>query len=348
MVRKESINTSMRYLLLISYIICLLMGTSSICETQLITKSPEARLTESGIPSAPILLSPSNGTNSEDNTPTFTWTEAIGAIAFTLQIDNNSLFNSDNLLVFENITDTSYTMPTAMNYGRWYWRVQARNASGTSEFSETWQYVIIPAHTTDTNEGFMTLILVAMIVVSIFVIISIGLWFHEKKSTQGILSKSRRLYSSIVLSGILILIGALAPYAMLFQPYPDPDSPNLVYMINFVALFWEYLASVDTVGFSLVSVYVLFFSLIVFVFQLIFVYSVYEYLQNKSTVFRVLGTWLISQIPIIFISLPQYLSGGYPGLFFYSGPTFITLITGLIIIRVFGSKEKEIWTEPQE
>ena len=320
---------------------------SSICGTQLITTSPEARLTESGIPNAPILISPSNGTNSEDNTPTFTWTEVIGAIAYTLQIDNNSLFNSDNLVVFENITKTSFTIPTVMNHGRWYWRVQARNASGISEFSEIWQYLIIPALTINTSEGLTTLVIVAMVVVS-FITILLGLWIHRRRSTQGILSNSRRQYSSTALSGLLVLISVLAPYAMLFQPYPDPHSPNMIYMINFVALFWEYLASAETAGFSIVSVYVLFFSLIIFVFQLVFVYSVYEYLQNRSTVLRVLGAWLISQIPVIFISLPRYLFGAYPGLFFYSGPTFITLIAGLIIIRIFGPKEREIWSGPQE
>ena len=347
MFRKKSILV-MLVLFFFLYENGVVLSESLICGTQLITNSPKVTLTESGIPNAPILISPSNGTNSEDNTPTFTWTEVIGAIAYTLQIDNNSLFNSDNLVVFENITKTSFTIPTAMNHGRWYWRVQARNASGVSEFSEIWQYLIIPALTINTSEGLTTLVLVATIVVSIFVIISIGLWFRKKKSAQGILSNSRRPYSSTVLSGLLVLISALAPYAMLFQPYPDPHSPNLVYMINFVALFWEYLATADTAGFSFVSVYVLFFSLVIFVFQLVFVYSVYEYLQNRSTVLRTLGAWLISQIPIIFIGLPRYLFGVYPGLFFYSGPTFITLIAGLIIIRIFGPKEKEIWTEPQE
>jgi hypothetical protein len=333
------------------FLFIMLVSNTCVCELQTEASdfnyhSPLLENTISDIPSTPNLLSPSNGTHSEDHSPTFSWSEILEATSYTLQIDNNSEFSSDSILVFENINDTSYTLSSEIEDGRWYWRVSAQNASGSGAFSEVWQVVIIPSRTVVTDAT--SLILAAMAIFLFIFTIILGQWFRTRKMVQGTQSKDGTLLEPRMLSGILAIIGIVTPYAMMYQSFTDPNTSELYLTINFVSTIWTYLGSADSTVFTIVSDYVAVFSLLVFVFQMIFVYSVYEYLMSKIALLRVLGAWIISQLPIIFISMPRYFSGAYPGSFFYSGPTFITLVVGYIIIRFYSPNENEIWMDTPE
>jgi hypothetical protein len=81
--------------------------------------------------STPSLVSPEDGTNTNDNTPTFVWTSVAGANSYLLQLDTVATFDSPNLC---NVTipgaTTSYTPVSPLTDGTWYWRVAANDSEG--------------------------------------------------------------------------------------------------------------------------------------------------------------------------------------------------------------------------
>ena len=84
-------------------------------------------------PSAPVLLSPSNGLTGVSRTPTFQWSASSGTapITYTLQVSTNSIFNS--MVVNQpGLSATSYTLTTSLfSSTLYYWRVQAINSYGS-------------------------------------------------------------------------------------------------------------------------------------------------------------------------------------------------------------------------
>lgn len=81
----------------------------------------------------PLLLSPENAFNSNDNTPTFSWENLQPVDAFELQVDNNPDFSSPEVSVV--IAENSYT-PSALQDNLYYWRVRCRRAGAFSPWSE--------------------------------------------------------------------------------------------------------------------------------------------------------------------------------------------------------------------
>jgi hypothetical protein len=73
---------------------------------------------------APSLASPSDGANTNDNTPDFSWSSVTGAATYLLQLDTVSSFDSINL---QNNSPVSspYTPMSPLADGTWYWRVGA-------------------------------------------------------------------------------------------------------------------------------------------------------------------------------------------------------------------------------
>jgi nitrogen fixation protein FixH len=104
---------------------------------------------DTAAPNQPTLNSPSTGTNTNVNTPTFAWSAATdpspssGIASYTLQLDTSSSFNSGNLRTITGITGTSYTAASALTDGTWYWRVNATDKAGnTGSYSSYWTIVI--------------------------------------------------------------------------------------------------------------------------------------------------------------------------------------------------------------
>jgi parallel beta-helix repeat protein len=82
-------------------------------------------------PPAPTLLSPANGENLNDNTPTLDWNPVDDAslpVLYRCYVDNNSDFSSvEHDLGW--ISATEYTTP-ALAEGTWYWKVGAKDNAG--------------------------------------------------------------------------------------------------------------------------------------------------------------------------------------------------------------------------
>ncbi|MCL4237456.1 MAG: M6 family metalloprotease domain-containing protein [Anaerolineae bacterium] len=89
----------------------------------------------------PLLLSPANGTPTNDNTPTFTWGAVTGATSYRIQVSKNAAFSST--VVNSTKSGTTHTPGTALADGLYYWRVQARSASGIwGSWSAVWTVTV--------------------------------------------------------------------------------------------------------------------------------------------------------------------------------------------------------------
>jgi len=90
-------------------------------------------------PNLPILLSPNNGALGLDTALTFLWEKTIGADSYNLQLSIDSTFNSIYMDVL-NILDSSKQISGMEYLKKYYWRVNSKNISGTSNWSATWNF----------------------------------------------------------------------------------------------------------------------------------------------------------------------------------------------------------------
>jgi len=110
---------------------------------------------------APTLTSPSDGSITTDNTPTFTWTSVNGTSFYDFQLASDNDFTSDVLTV-KDLSTTSYTLVDPLTSGEWYWRVRAGdNSTHVGLWSQTHWFtaqanpentiVIVILHTNDLH-----------------------------------------------------------------------------------------------------------------------------------------------------------------------------------------------------
>jgi|GEM_PF-2374270 len=90
-----------------------------------------------GIPPAPALTSPADGSEDQPTSITFEWGESAGAETYQLQVATVDDFSS----TFANVTDiqnTEYEITGLDNDRTYYWRVRAKNEFGEGEWSQVW------------------------------------------------------------------------------------------------------------------------------------------------------------------------------------------------------------------
>ncbi|MHC1738937.1 MAG: T9SS type A sorting domain-containing protein [Ignavibacteriaceae bacterium] len=91
-------------------------------------------------PDAPTLVSPLNNATGQSTTPTLTWNSSATATSYRLMIATDNGF-TDVIFNDSTITDTAKTLVTALqNNKTYYWKVNAKNGSGTSSYSTTWNF----------------------------------------------------------------------------------------------------------------------------------------------------------------------------------------------------------------
>lgn len=92
-----------------------------------------------GPPSAPTLLSPVNGSSSVARNAVLSWNASAGATSYRVQVSTSSTFST---LAYDNaaVTGTSVTTSLLGSRVRYFWRVSASNANGTSAYSTVWQF----------------------------------------------------------------------------------------------------------------------------------------------------------------------------------------------------------------
>lgn len=90
-------------------------------------------------PNAPLLTSPVNGATGVAEEPTLTWNASAGAESYHLQVSTNSSF-STTAFDQSDITGTSAQVSRLSSGASYYWRVNAKNAGGSSAWSSTWTF----------------------------------------------------------------------------------------------------------------------------------------------------------------------------------------------------------------
>jgi len=95
------------------------------------------------IPSAPTLVSPSNGATNQSPTPTMKWNNLSTAMSYRLQISTDSTFASTTL-DSNGIAIDSVSVPSGKltNGNKYYWRVNATNSAGTSSWSTKFNFTV--------------------------------------------------------------------------------------------------------------------------------------------------------------------------------------------------------------
>lgn len=94
-------------------------------------------------PTAPVLISPANGSTGLTLTPTFIWYSINNVTSYKIEISLTSGFSS--ILDSANVTTNQYTMA----FGKlnpsttYYWRVNATNSNGTGPYSSVWSFTTL-------------------------------------------------------------------------------------------------------------------------------------------------------------------------------------------------------------
>jgi len=98
-------------------------------------------------PSAPTLSSPANSATGVAATPNLQWSAASGATSYEAQVSTANNF-STTIFNQSGITATQATVSPALNASTtYYWRVNASNSSGTSDWSTAWSFTTTSGET---------------------------------------------------------------------------------------------------------------------------------------------------------------------------------------------------------
>ncbi len=90
-------------------------------------------------PAQPTLVSPPNNSFNQLSSVRFIWNKSIGASTYRLQVAQDSLFT--NLVLNDSTLTDSTIVVTNLTTNKYYWwRVNAKNAIGTSPYSAIWKF----------------------------------------------------------------------------------------------------------------------------------------------------------------------------------------------------------------
>jgi len=97
-------------------------------------------------PGVPTLISPANGATTNDNTPTFDWSDVTdpapsSGVLYDLLVDNNADFSSPEINQV-GLTASTFTPTTPLADGTYSWKVKSRDNAGNDPFSSTFTFTI--------------------------------------------------------------------------------------------------------------------------------------------------------------------------------------------------------------
>jgi hypothetical protein len=93
-------------------------------------------------PSVPTLVSPSNGSISQNPSVNLSWNSATNAVKYDVELDNNSTFTSREFFTLQPISATNIST-SQLPDGVYYWRVRSINiTNGTSAWSTVWRVTV--------------------------------------------------------------------------------------------------------------------------------------------------------------------------------------------------------------
>lgn len=92
------------------------------------------------IPANPTLLSPLNNASSVITSPMLTWNSVSNATTYSIQVSTNDSF-ADLVINQSGLVALTYQISNLDNGREYYWRVNASNKYGISEWSPKWSFV---------------------------------------------------------------------------------------------------------------------------------------------------------------------------------------------------------------
>ena len=95
-------------------------------------------------PPTPVLQSPPNNATGQPTSLPLSWSRSAGASVYRLQLSVSSVFGT-TVIDDSTITDTSRQSGPLLNSTSYYWRVEARNPGGWSNWSPAWTFTTSPA-----------------------------------------------------------------------------------------------------------------------------------------------------------------------------------------------------------
>ncbi|MBN1427587.1 MAG: hypothetical protein JXB07_04325, partial [Anaerolineae bacterium] len=94
------------------------------------------------MPATPTLLSPADGSTTNDLTPAFDWSDGIDVSYYRLQVDDNANFSSPILDVW--VRASTHSPRTALSNNTYTWRVRIQDTMGTwSDWSTPWTLIVL-------------------------------------------------------------------------------------------------------------------------------------------------------------------------------------------------------------
>jgi hypothetical protein len=95
------------------------------------------QFTISSGPEVPALQAPADGSTTEDTTPEFRWARVPRGVEYRIMMAGDAVFGS--VVVDAYTTETSFTPAAPLAAGTYYWKVQARDDCGSSDWSAPWR-----------------------------------------------------------------------------------------------------------------------------------------------------------------------------------------------------------------
>jgi len=93
-------------------------------------------------PATPTLLTPANGTTNVPVSTTLNWNPAANSESYQLQVSTSNSF-STTLINQSGIIATTFSVTGLSNSTTYYWRVNAKNPDGTSDWSSVWNFATV-------------------------------------------------------------------------------------------------------------------------------------------------------------------------------------------------------------
>jgi uncharacterized repeat protein (TIGR02543 family) len=107
--------------------------------------SAYAHIAVNAPPSAPTLSSPANGATGIAVSPTLTWSTVTAVVTYRAQVSTASDFSTGMVVDDSTLTAASKALSSLTNNTQYYWRVNAKNAAGTSAWSTAFSFATIVA-----------------------------------------------------------------------------------------------------------------------------------------------------------------------------------------------------------